>query len=253
MHIVKILAICGSHHKGKCYSVLNTIKENYPTFDFKLLMLKDVNLQQCRGCYVCIAKGEQYCPLKDDRDMLIKEITDADGVIFASSVYVNTITSLMKQFMERVSFITHRPRLFDKYAMVMAICRGFGADKANEYMNDIFSSFGFNVVPSLELQFSTKNEEEKKYNHEKTIKAFNTLIARIEKGERNKPTMTQLVMFNLFKTISELNKEYFEADYQYYKDKTDFYYDTKLNFFKKTLAKRIVKKEIKKIMNPSLR
>ena len=65
--------------------------------------------------------------------------------------------------------------------------------------------------------------------------------------------MTQLVMFNLFKAISELNKEYFEADYQYYKDKTDFYYDTKLNFFKKMLAKRIVKKEIKKIMNPSLR
>ena len=178
---MKILAICGSHHQGNCYSILNAIQENYPNINHKLLMLHEANLERCRACYVCILKGEQYCPLKDDRDMLIKEITDADGVIFASSVYVNTITSLMKQFMERVSFITHRPRLFDKYAMVMAICRGFGADKANEYMNDIFSSFGFNVVSSLELQFSTKNEEEKKYNHEKTMKAFDTLIAESKK------------------------------------------------------------------------
>ena len=65
--------------------------------------------------------------------------------------------------------------------------------------------------------------------------------------------MTQLVIFNLYKSISELNKEYFEADYQYYKDKTNFHYDTKINFFKKMLAKRIVRKEIRKIMNPLLR
>ena len=99
----------------------------------------------------------------------------------------------------------------------------------------------------------TKSEEEKKYNHEKTTTAFNTFITRIKEGQRNKPTMTQMVMFNLFKSISELDKEHFKADYQYYKDKNNFYYDIKLNPFKNMLAKRIVKKEIEKIMNPSLR
>ena len=65
--------------------------------------------------------------------------------------------------------------------------------------------------------------------------------------------MTQLVMFHLFKSISELDKEYFEADYNYYKDKTNYHYDTKINFFKSMMAKRIVRKEIQKINNPSLR
>ena len=60
-------------------------------------------------------------------------------------------------------------------------------------------------------------------------------------------------MFNLFKSISEVAKEYFVADYQYYKDRTDFYYDTKLNPFKNMLAKRIARKEMGKIVNPSLR
>jgi len=250
---MKILAICGSPHRGNCYSVLNSIKENYPEIDYKLLMLNEVIWERCRGCYACISQGEEKCPLKDDRDMIIKEILDADGIVFASPVNVNNVTALMKEFIGRLGYETHRPRFFDKFAMVMAVCGGFGAKETNKYMNEIFSSFGINVVSSLELQMSTKSEEEKKYNHEKTIKAFNAFFTRIEKGERNTPTLGQIIRFNLFKSISELAKEYFIADYQYYKDKTNFYYDIKLNFFKNMLAKRIVSKEISKRMNPSLR
>jgi len=245
---MKILAICGSPHRGNCYSVLNSIKENYPDIDYKLLMLSEVNLEPCRGCYVCFLKGEENCPLKDDRDMIIKEMLEADGIVFASPVYVNHITALMKHFIDRLGFMPHRPRLFDKYAMVMAICGGFGADKANEYMHGIFSTFGINVVSSLELRIATKSEEEKIYTHEQTMKAFDTFIARIKKGQRNAPTMTQLVMFNIFKAISEWNKEAGKADYEFYKDKTEFFYDAKINPFKKMLAKRIAGKEIKKMM-----
>ena len=100
---------------------------------------------------------------------------------------------------------------------------------------------------------TTKSEEEKKYNQEKTTDAFNAFITRIQEGKRDKPTLTQIIMFNLLKSISELYKEHFQADYQYYKDKTDFYYDTKLNPFKNMLAKRIVRKELRKLLNPSLR
>jgi hypothetical protein len=62
-----------------------------------------------------------------------------------------------------------------------------------------------------------------------------------------------MVMFNLLKSISEWDKEYFKADYQYYKDKINYYDDTKLNPIKNMLAKRVAKGEIKKIGNPSLR
>ncbi|MFC1977268.1 flavodoxin family protein, partial [Chloroflexota bacterium] len=131
---MKILAICGSPKKGNCYSVLNSIQENFPAIDYKLLMLNEVNLEQCKGCYVCVLRGEEFCPLKDDRDMIIQEISDADGIILASPVHVNHISALMKQFIDRLGFWGHRPRFFDKYVMVMAIGAGFGADKANEYM-----------------------------------------------------------------------------------------------------------------------
>ena len=241
---MKILAICGSPHRGNTYSVLKTIQEDYPDIDYKLLMLNEVNLKQCLGCYACVLKGAEFCPLKDDRDMIIEEISAADGIILASSVHVNNITALMKNFISRLGYEGHRPRFIDKYAMVMAVCGMFGAKEANEYMNGMFTQFGFNVVASLELQIATKSEKENIYNHEKTNKAFDTFITRIKNGQRNKPTMGQIKRFHIFKTISEYNKEHFVADYEYYKDKTDIVTDEKVSFLKKKLAKMLAMKTL---------
>ena len=247
---MKILAICGSPKKGNCYSVLNSIQENYPDIDYKLLMLNEVNLERCRGCYVCVLRGEEYCPLKDDRDMIIEEIAAADGIILASPVHVNHISALMKQFIDKLGFLAHRPRFFDKYVMVMAIGGGFGADKANEYMSGMFSVFGLNVVSSLELYIASKEERDNPHNHKETINAVNKLIDGIKQGKGNPPapTMLKLIYFNIFKAISELNKKEGPADYEFYKDKTDYFYDTKINPFKKMMAKRIAGKEIAKMM-----
>ncbi len=247
---MKILAICGSPRKGNSYAALKSIQEKFPEIDFKILMLNEMNLEKCRGCYVCFLKGEQYCPLKDDRDMIIKEMFDADGVIWASPVYTNHITSLMKNYIDRLGFIAHRPCFFGKYAMVMANCAGFGADKANDYMKGILSVYGFGVVSDLELYIATKSELENRTNHEKTLKAFDTFFAEINKrkGALPEPTLTQLIYFNIFKAISEWNKDEGKADYEFYKDKNDYLYDTKISFFKKFLANRISGKEIKKMM-----
>jgi len=247
---MKILAICGSPHKGNSYSVLNSIKDNYPSIDFKIMLLNEMNLEQCRGCYSCCLRGEDKCPLKDDRDKIIEEMLKADGVVFATPVYVNHISALMKHFIDRIGYFAHRPRFFGKYAMVMSVCSGFGADKANDYMSGIFSVFGFAVVSSLELKVATKTDIEKTYNHEQTIKAFNIFIDRIEKdqGEMPVPTLLQLIYFNIFRSLSVITKKTNSADYEYYKDKVGFNYDVKINFFKKMLAQWIAGKEVKKIM-----
>ncbi len=224
------------------------MREHYPDIDYELLMLDEMNLGQCRGCYTCILKGEDKCPLKDDRDMIIGKMLDADGVVFASPVYAIHVSSLMKSFIERISYYSHRPRFYDKFASVMVTCSGYGGKDAAKYLESIFSSFGFNVASSLELHFRPGKmpEEQKTENREKTVEAFDTLIARIQKGERNKPSLGLLVPFTLFKEVSMLDRETMEADYEYYKDKTDYYYDTKINPLKKWLAKRIVKKILSK-------
>jgi multimeric flavodoxin WrbA len=221
--------------------VLKAIADNHPEIDYKLIMLGDLNFKPCKGCYACIAHGEDKCPLKDDRDVVVNEMLAADGVIFASPVYVNHISALMKGFIDRIGYESHRPRFFGKQAMVMAVCGGFGADKAAGYLKDIVTTFGFNVVSSLELQASTKSAKENAHNREKAAAAFDALVAGIESGQRKPPELQQVIMFHMFKAISEAYPDRFPADHRYYQDKDGYYDDSKVSFWKQMIAKRVVK------------
>jgi len=245
---VKILAICGSQRKGGTFKVLNSMKEKFPDIDYEILLLKDMNLKDCYGCYACINLGPEKCPLNDDRDLILKKMEDADGVVFATPTNTRHITALMKKFMDKLGYINHRPYFFDKYALFIATCKGFGADFANEYMSSNIGQYGFNVVSTLDLYISTKSEAETQYNNEQTVQAFEKLISAIQNGERSKPKFGDLVYFHIFKAISELNKKEGLADYEYYKDKTDYYYDIKIPFYKNGFSKWIAGKEIKKFV-----
>lgn len=243
---MKILAICGSPRKGNTYSVLDSIKENYPDIEFKILQLRDLNFELCRGCYVCVKQGEDKCPIKDDRDFIIQEILDNDGLVLASPVYSQMVPGIMKNFFDRFAYYAHRPKFFDKYAMSIVTCSGYGGEEVVKYLDKMMSVFGFNLVPALELHFRPGEmpEKNKIENHEKTIRAFDKFIARIEKGGRDKPPLNLLIPFGIFKYVSRIDKENMSADYEYYKQKTDYYYDTKIPFFKKMIAQKIVKKII---------
>ena len=78
--------------------------------------------------------------------------------------------------------------------------------------------------------------------------AFEVLLARIREGVRDKPTLNMLIPFGLFKEISVVAKDVMPADYEYYKDKDEYYYDVHLPFFMKRIANNIVKKEVGKIL-----
>jgi multimeric flavodoxin WrbA len=242
---MKILAVCGSPRKGNSYSMLNSIRENYSDIDFKILMLNDLNFEMCKGCYGCVLNGEEFCPLKDDRDMIVREMGEADGLILASPTYTVQISALMKKFFDRVGYFGHRPRFFDKYAMTIATGAGYGIDKSNKYMSSMLSSFGYNIAPSVELQTLPKklmSEKREAENHKKTFDAYDIFIDRIKKGKKDTPNIGLVVVFNLFKAVSEAFPDVYRADHEYFKDKTNYYYDTKIPFYKQWVADRYVKK-----------
>ena len=143
---LKIVAICGSPHKGNTYKILRMLKKSDPDIDFKILMLSKLDLKDCLGCYACINIGEEKCPLKDDRDMILDEMKAADATIFASPTYARTISALMKKLVERISYIAHRPMFFGKYAMALSTCEGFGGDLTCKFLNENFTQSGFNFV-----------------------------------------------------------------------------------------------------------
>lgn len=229
---MKILAICGSPRKGNSIKALEVIRDSFPKIDFEILHLKDLEFNFCKGCYGCVLRGEARCPIKDDRDLILGKISEADGLILASPVYALMVSALMKNFFDRFSYLAHRPQFFDKFAMSMVTCSGYGAEEALTYMDKMLSIFGFNLAPSLELQIHPGKVHEKTIarNREKGIAAMEALLKKIEKGEQDDPSIGLMVPFLLFKYVSKLDKNLMPADYNYYKDKGDYFYDAKIPF-----------------------
>ena len=80
------------------------------------------------------------------------------------------------------------------------------------------------------------------------LDGYEELLNAIKSREKFEPSLGQLVYFNIFKSISELNKLKGWADYKFYKDKKDFYNDIKIPFVKNKIAKWIAGRETKKLM-----
>jgi multimeric flavodoxin WrbA len=112
---MKVLVIIGSPRKGNTYHTTKRIREilqSYGPAEFKYVWLRDENLGFCRRCFTCIAKGEESCPVKDAAPAIEQKMRDADSVIFASPVYGMNVSGLFKVFVDRFSYIFHRPTPF---------------------------------------------------------------------------------------------------------------------------------------------
>ena len=51
---------------------------------------------------------------------------EADGVIFASPVYSINVSGVFKVFVNRFSYVFHRPLFFDKKALLLSITGAAG-------------------------------------------------------------------------------------------------------------------------------
>lgn len=73
----KILVIMGSLRKANTYRTVQKIEQLHKKIadcEYEYVFLKDINLGLCKGCFSCISKGEEHCPLKDDREWIVQKI-----------------------------------------------------------------------------------------------------------------------------------------------------------------------------------
>jgi multimeric flavodoxin WrbA len=56
----------------------------------------------CTGCNACWMKTPGICAQRDDMDELLAKVIASDVVVFATPVYVDNVTGLMKNFMDRL-------------------------------------------------------------------------------------------------------------------------------------------------------
>ena len=103
---MKILAINGSPRgaKGNTERLLQPFLEGAREAgaETEVVYLKDKEIKHCRGCFTCWTKTPGVCIHKDDMPALLAKLREAEVVVFATPLYVFTVSGLMKDFMDRM-------------------------------------------------------------------------------------------------------------------------------------------------------
>jgi multimeric flavodoxin WrbA len=242
---MKITAFVGSARKKHTYNATEYFLKKLQTFDnidYEIVRLSDYKLEICTGCRTCFDKGEEKCPLKDDRDILLEKMSGSDGIIFASPNYSFDLSGYMKVFLDRLGFAFHRPDFFGK-AFTSIVVQGFyRGNKIVNYFNFFAKYLGFNVVNGSclnSLEPITENEQTKinKVLDSQAEKYYSLLTGK----KYPTPSITQLMIFRMSRTSIRLLLDDSWKDYNYYNQKgwleSNYYYNTQLSLFKKSIGK----------------
>lgn len=235
---MRILAIMGSpKRKGTGYEVVNRIEREMRKrgeVEFDYLFLRDANLGMCRGCFNCIVRGEDTCPMSEERKVLERRMEAADGLILVSPSYVQDVSGTMKNFMDRMAYTHHRPILLDK--KVMLVANGGAGQK--HVLRGLRNAIGGPEVAcelsylKAEWELSPKVMAKQQRELERQADRFYDALA----AGRKAPSFSSYMGFYFFKRISEEVKEEIPADYQFYKDKEEYYYPVKIGAGKRLAA-----------------
>ena len=66
------------------------------------ILLSEKAINSCLGCFGCWLKTPGECVMDDDMDVLLDQLSDCDVVIFATPLYVDNVSGIMKNFMDRM-------------------------------------------------------------------------------------------------------------------------------------------------------
>jgi len=145
----RVTAFVGSARKKHTHRAVVQFLNDLQAFgeiEYEIVTLSDYTLKACLGCEVCIWKGKEFCPLKDDRDVLMDKIMMSDGVVFASPNYNGHVSGIMKTFVDRFAFVCHRPRYFGKVCTSIVTYSFARGDKIVEYLDILAMTLGFNAA-----------------------------------------------------------------------------------------------------------
>lgn len=234
---MNILVIIGSLRKKNTYETVKKVEDYFVKKSddkFRYLFLKDINLKLCNGCHLCISKGEDKCPLHDDRDLIIENIEKSDGVILASPNYVMNVPWIMKNFIDRFAYTLHRPKYFNQYFMVLITSGSYMGTKQASKALEVMASGG-KLITQLTVFNSPGMNKKKIAKQEKIINKKSKIFYRqLSKKRDHKPPIGFLIWFSVFKASSSENRIDLPADYNFYKDKS-YFIGLKLNIFQKLI------------------
>lgn len=237
---MKILAINGSYRKkGNTAQVLEMVTsqmqqialDSQEHFEVEIINLGHQAIQFCRGCRVCFDIGEDNCPLKDDLLNIRAKMRAADSIILASPVYVNDVNGVVKNWIDRLAFTSHRPEFAGKSAYLITTVGIGPTSHALKTMEMALSTWGYQIVgqASFKMGGRMKIADAKVQFQQQTARIANQFFRAILVQEAAKPSLISLMTFRIQQGYWQRRPDDTSIDHAYWKNqgwtkpKCDYY------------------------------
>lgn len=248
---VKVIAIQSSPHKGNTYHRVEhfgEILQSLGDVTFEHIPLKDYDIKPCRGCFICFTRGEDMCPLNDDRSLIESRMKESNAVIFATPVYSMHISYLLKRFVDRIAYTFHRPRYFDSFAVGMGVTGGIGLNEALSYIRMFAGSWGFRYIGDLRYIDPPQNTDMIPLMNEpdRTEEIASKLVRAIRENPPRKLSKNDYLHFYAMREVYARAASFLPTDHAYWKNQG--WLDPRATYFTKHVKGNMLKSLLPRFM-----
>ena len=215
------LVIHGSPRNGNTRKVTGMVMAEMMKlgeWEFTEVNVHDLRVPFCVGCYNCFSRGEEYCPHREQVQMIESLITSSDAVILSAPIYILQINGETKNLLDRFAYRFHRPKFFDKKALVITTTAGAGAKKGARFLRETLYQMGFNYAYLLPITcFDLVLKPNAK--QEKLIKMTATKFHQdLHSAKLHRPGWFHVIYHTAFRAGANAGKKEDSADYRYWRD-----------------------------------
>jgi len=114
-----------------------------------IIDLCDFRVTPCTACEGCSFTG--ICVNEDDVPAIVERMKEADGIVFASPVYIDNVSGQMKVFFDRLADAIHYQLLDGKFGCSVATTHTSGGDEVVAYQNHVLNYLGVIAVGGLSV------------------------------------------------------------------------------------------------------
>lgn len=251
---MNVLLINGSpQDNGNTNSILEIFTQNIAKnkYDeqtcFTTIPLSNMAIEYCHGCRICFTKSEMLCPYKEDIVSIKSRMIEADIIIIGSPVYVEDVTGLVKNWIDRMAYNCHRPFLNGKPTYIFTTSGAMASLHAIRTIKHAMMAWGAENVNYDNYSMGNKMEIKKaEMLYGKQIEKRVNEIFHIY-NSKNISTYS-LLAFNVQKQFwLRKNNAKEPYDYNYWIEQgwlnkdCLYYHPVKVNIFKKYIAKLMSK------------
>ncbi|MDD4137416.1 MAG: flavodoxin family protein, partial [Methanoregula sp.] len=178
----------------------------------EMIDLCDLRITPCSACEGCSFNG--ICVFDDDVPALLTRMKEADGIIFASPVYIDNVSGQMKIFFDRLADAIHYQLLAKKFGCSVATTHTSGGDAVVAYLDHVQNYLG--VISVGRLAVATGGEPGAVDAAEGDARALGKkLVGALQDGYPD-PKQEEEIAGNreFFKDIVVENRDFRPGDYE---------------------------------------